>query len=322
MKSLYICHTIYHVLISCIKALLKSDCIDILLVDTIPNVYELKHRLISAGIFNDIYILSHGNIFNKYTKNSFHLNYIYILYNKNKINEYLKYIKLYDYIYIYNDYSNVGAYLIINKIKYHLIEDGYNLFKNFNVHKDCLKMKPFKMLLYKIFNIPYQIGLSKYIIDIEVNDILDLKTPLCNKIIQRSRKEMMNKLSETSVNIITDIFELSVNVAEDRKSLLLLTQPLIEIGIVSSLRNQLAYYKCILEKYVDDYDIYIKPHPRDSANYKDLFQNKQVHILNKYSPIEILDMKCRIQFDIGVTYSSTAITSLSCCKNKIQILKN
>ncbi|MCU6278976.1 hypothetical protein, partial [Enterobacter quasiroggenkampii] len=61
-----------------------------------------------------------------------------------------------------------------------------------------------------------------------------------------------------------------------------------------------------------NYEVYLKLHPREK---EDIYITENVHRINGNFPFELLAIY-NIQFDIGLTYNSTAINS-SLIKNKI-----
>jgi hypothetical protein len=277
-------------------------------------------KIIETNLFEKVIVMEHYKNFGKKTKNSFHLTYFYILLNRKKIDKQLKFLLLYEKVFIYTDYSNIGAYLLIKRRQYHLIEDGFNMFKEFDVYRLHGKQLFLKKVLYELFNIPYCIGVVSNIIDIEVNDKDNLNTNIGVPILQVPRNELIEKLDEYALDKILYIFDMQICFKENRKKLLLITQPLTETGIVKNVEEQIAYYKAALKPYYNEYDVYIKPHPRDNADYISILENGAVKILDKNSPVEILDYHKDVRFDLALTYSSTSIKSLNCCNN-VKILK-
>ena len=64
MKSLFICHTVYHVYIAMVKQLKENgQNIDILLVDTILDVDNLADDIRRVNVFNNIHVLRREDIF-------------------------------------------------------------------------------------------------------------------------------------------------------------------------------------------------------------------------------------------------------------------
>lgn len=99
-------------------------------------------------------------------------------------------------------------------------------------------------------------------------------------------------------------------------NVLLLTQPLFKDNMVDYMQDQIDIYKDMINKYIKDYKVYIKPHPRDDFDYKKI--NKDVKIINKNMPIEVLKFNSNIKFKKAVTIVSSSIKSLNFVEEKIE----
>jgi len=235
-------------------------------------------------------------------------------------------------IYIYNDWTIFGCYLMDKKIRYHLIEDGldafYYLKGNLNLINESYFNKVFypnlkqkiKNVIKKILNCGYEyFGNSKYAIDIEVNDISKIFIPH-DKVIEVPKKELFSRLTIKEKNLIYEIFmNETVEIDDNEKKLLLLTQPLFVDKMISREEYQIKAYKDILNKYGKNYRIYIKPHPRDCTDYKEKLKEYKISIINKNMPTEILDYNKDVKFDLGVTITSSSIRGMNCIKEKIEL---
>lgn len=297
MKKLYICHTIYHLLISIIKVLNSNDDSTIIITTRIKDAIIYKNRLeelcsITVIVVND-YDFKKNNIF--YNDDNFSL--FECMFNNSEI-------------YIFNDFTFIGYYLHKNKLEYNLLEDGYNCLKYPisiapNSFKD--KIKNF------ITNTPRYYGFSKYCKTIEVNDINGLpKDSRLGKYRQQSKQELFNNLSVENKNIILNIFDVQ-KIKIKTPAVLILTQPLENVGY--SEEERYNFYKKVLEEYSSKFNIYIKVHPRDEVDYTNL----NVNIVSKSIPAELLDFVVDNKFEIGITYFSTALESLGCIKNKVYL---
>lgn len=321
-KSIYICHTPYQVLITLVKNINNCEN-DIMLCDTIPNYESLAKNMNER--FEKIYIFKEKEMSKEFNVKKIEKK---IFRTNQTIKMFEKYIdidlKSYQDIYIFNDWTMVGAYLIDNKIRYHLIEDGLNAFyyikENFKNKITFLNPTPaykVKHFMKKMLHIGYDFfGQSKYVIDIEVNDIK--KIYIKNKnIIEVPRAIMFEKLTKKEREEIYSIF--SSNKIKDFKSnkkrMLLLTQPLYKDKFVKSIDEQVDIYDGIIKKYKDRYDIFIKAHPRDDYNYKEKY--KDIILIDKYMPIEILNFVETLSFDLAVTICSSSIETLNFVKKRI-----
>ena len=302
-KNLYICHTVYHVYITLLK---QNDSLNtsIALVDTIQNYKELAEQLQNSGLFCNVIPIDRsyyfGGEYDQFIKNYVNNRLFY-----KKIANRFKWIEEYDRIYIFNDYSEVGDLLELLGKPYHLIEDGLDVFKQFNVYEDIGHGYKFKKNLYKWLKIPYSVGMNSACIDIEVNDKNNLKTSLMRPVVEVKRENLESSVPQDYLNKLYSVFGVK-KVELAGKKLLLLTQVLQEILVVSNDKEQIELYRRALEKYSEDYIIYIKAHPRDKIDYSVFEKEFGAVCLKKEIPMEVYRSIPGMNFDIVITYSSTA----------------
>lgn len=311
MRDIYICHTVYHAYISMLKAFGHEREFGLIIIDTVPKGEQLAAQIESTNIFNDVRFIDRKQIFGgKY--NEYLKNYFLCKYNKRRIDRELRFIKSYSNVFVFNDYSEIGCYLENEGIPYHLLEDGLDVYKQFDVYESIGRGYVIKKLLYLITKIPYSVGMNKCCIDIEINDDKELKTRIKQPIIVVNRKELEK--------IISDEFREKTNnafgVGEIKKidsGILILTQILTELQVVSNEVEQYIYYEKVVEKYSANGRIYLKPHPRDEIDYSKLEDKYNVKLLKKEIPMEVYASLPHIHFNCIVTYSSTAanITGLA-----------
>lgn len=115
--------------------------------------------------------------------------------------------------------------------------------------------------------------------------------------------KMWNALPNEKQKEILDIFNVNIeNINFDGKTALILTQPLYEDNL-ATLEDELKIYDEFFDKF-KDYDIIIKPHPRDQKDYKELYHN--VEVIDKYFPIELLTL-INIKPSVVCSVISTAL---------------
>ena len=218
----------------------------------------------------------------------------------------------YDEIYIYNDTSIVGRYINrINK-KYILLEDGTDCYKK--NHNYIIENNKAKHFFKKIFGIN-ELGSSNNIEYIEVNDKANLEIPN-KKIVENSKKDMFEKLSDSDIKILQNIFLDDINISVLNNKCLIITQPLSEDGFLETENDKIEQYKKILLKLgLKECDVVFKIHPRESTNYSFYFKNS--YVMKENFPIEILNFFPSLKFKYIITISSTAIDLLDNCDKKI-----
>lgn len=102
-------------------------------------------------------------------------------------------------------------------------------------------------------------------------------------------KERWNDLTNEEQEKILEIFNVNIEGIDfNKKTALLLTQPLAESTLnTMDEKEEIEIYNEIIDKF-EDYQIIIKPHPRDTKDFKKIFPN--VKIIDKNFPIEILTL--------------------------------
>ncbi len=102
-------------------------------------------------------------------------------------------------------------------------------------------------------------------------------------------KKLWNNLPTKDQEKILEIFNVNIEGIDfDKKTALLLTEPLAEgSSTVITEEEEMKIYNEIIEKF-SDYQIIIKPHPRDTKDSKKIFPN--IKSIDKSFPVEILTM--------------------------------
>lgn len=314
MKKIYICNAYYHVLITLLKEINNKN-VDIILSDSIPKYKVLGKRILNKNIINNIYYVEEKKI--NLPKEPIFLGKIFHFSNIRKaVTKHLNInFENYDDIIIYNDWTPLGYYLSAAKIKYILYEDGLDLFKkeiytpfNYNLIDRILGFLNLKIL---------SVGESKYIKEIEVNDIQGIAISKKN-IKEVNRIKLMEKTSKENKKLIYDIFiEPSFNL-KNKKNILILTEPLFLDRRVKSESDQISLYRNIIKEVNNDnYNIYIKPHPRDLINYERLVSNN--NIIDKDIPIEVLNFNNNVYFEKAIAITSTSIDGIKFVKERIKL---
>lgn len=201
-------------------------------------------------------------------------------------------------IYVFCDADPVGYYLNQNRIYYHSVEDAQNSL----VHCDAARYDNrnffgLKAFLSKKLNLIFiQNGYGKYCLDMEVNDASAIALP-CPYYKEVPRQPLVDALTEEDRNLllrafVRDMDGLMKKVKEcegkDRK-ILILTDPLCSLDVRERL------FKDIVEKYDKEGQVFIKPHPRDALDYRQIFPGYP--IFDGTVPMELLDFFEGLHFD-------------------------
>lgn len=305
-ETLYIFNTQYQFLIALIKV--KDDGTDSLAIVNRRLDERIQRILIKENIVKDIIHIDES-IF-AFCKSIPQRRELKIrLENFDKVN-------------IFIDHFTIGAYLDKYKIPYNTIEDGYNFFMyEYRDFRDKLFTKEATVQDYKEFikhilfckkNKP---GFGKYCQSIEVNDISVVpKDERYHKFKEVPRKELFENISEERKQLILRVFDVEALSEVKDKSVLILTQPLSIDDLLNGDDKQYGFYKRICDKYLSEgYEVYLKPHPRDSVTYENI---NGVNLIAQTVPMELIEMVSNVKFERIITHSSTAINFLTCGKEK------
>lgn len=321
-KKIYICSTYYHVLIALVRSIHELSQWDILITDYILDGANLATRLTKQNIFAQVFHVAEMHEYK--SPNLWDRIFYFHQKNRARIESQLPLDLLhYQEIIIFHDDIWISHYLKEMKIHYTLLEDSLNCFSliDQSPFAHLIPRLSWKRLIKKITHMGYLYFQDCDCIDfIEVNSIENLKLKKDHKILVRPRQEMFNCLTAKEKSMIFQVFIDSFSI-DCKNNTLLLTQPLFDDHLVSSLEEQKRVYRHILDQYTSSQDlIFVKPHPRDTCHYPNTI------MLNKNFPIEILNFQGEILFNRGITLFSTALSTLDCVENKIflgsEALKN
>lgn len=322
--KLYACCSIYNLLITLVKVLPTNEKVDLLVGTQTPDYETLLPRIEKLDNINHIYIYDSVS----YKKISYKGKIDKLLRSKQKeivyIDNQLKidWQKYKDEIYVFNDFEILGYYLVDKRIHYHLLEDGLNFFTYFHKYYNlpAQTYKGWKVWVKNRLNIlhrPY--GSSQYATDIEVNDLENLEINK-EKVFVVPRKQLFTKLSVEHKKQLYEIFcqcPVTHNAKAGKKTVLLCTQPLYLDGQLQSLEVQRNVYADIVREYDSKgYQITIKPHPRDAADYSALCNEFACWVLDRYFPSEILNFNPDISYDLALAVTTTAIEMLQFVKER------
>ncbi len=289
-ERIYVCHTYYHVYVTYLKELNlpveKRGQATLVLSKMSIDFENLKERVESTGLFEQVIEFDEKKDdyfpeLAKYRKDTGNL--IKNLWNRIRFTK--KFAKLeapfipvnfkeYKEIFVYCDSDPIGFYLNQNRIKYHALEDGLNCLKNYDAarydNRGHFGLKAF--MSEKLNLIFIQNGYGKHCIDMEVNDISAIQYP-CKKYVEVPRQDLVDKLTQDDKNLILQAFvrdmpKLKQQIEESHAAgdkILILTDPLCTLDI----RKQI--FEDVIKMYESEGTIFIKPHPRDELNYREIF---------------------------------------------------
>lgn len=290
-ERIYVCHTYYHVYVTFLKELNlpkeKRGQASLVLSKLSIDFENLKERVESTGLFEQVFEFDEkrDDYFPQLSKYRVDTgNLIKNMYNRIRFtSEFAKLLapfmpvdfKEYEEVYVYCDSDPIGYYLNKNRISYHALEDGLNCLKNYDSarydNRGHFGLKAF--MSEKLNLIFIQNGYGKYCKDMEVNDISLLKYPN-KKYVEQSRQALVERLTQEDKDIILQAFirdmgSLKAQIEESNQvgdKILILTDPLCTLEIREKI------FRDIIEQFEKEGTVFLKPHPRDGLDYRELFR--------------------------------------------------
>jgi len=177
------------------------------------------------------------------------------------------------------------------------VEDGLNCLKNFDAARyDNRGHFGLKAFLSRKLNLIFvQNGYGKYCIDMEVNDISAIRYP-CPQYIQQPRQALVDRLTSEDKALILRAFIRDMdslqaqidagNGMEDK--ILILTDPLCTLDVRERI------FRDIIRMYEKEGTIFLKPHPRDTLDYRGIFA--QYPQFDATVPMEMLNFFPGLRF--------------------------
>lgn len=121
-------------------------------------------------------------------------------------------------------------------------------------------------------------------------------------------KKLWKQKSKDEKKWILEIFNFKENFLTNlkKRNYILYTQPLSEEKFLETEQEKIEVYEKIINKY-NSHKIVIKPHPRETTDYKKYF--KDVEVLDSGYPSQLLEV-LDINFEKSITLFSTAVLNL------------
>lgn len=314
---IYICHTYYHAYVAFLKELalpLKERKHAALMLSSMSNQFEnFGTRAMETGLWEDVLSFDEKKAEDfpelaryKVNQKSLVRNLLQRMQFTRRFAQLEKDcipvdLKSYGEVYVFCDSDPIGYYLNQYKIPYHALEDGLNCLVHFDAarfdNRGHFELKAF--LSRKLNLIFVQNGYGKYCIDMEVNDIKAIEMP-CPSYIELPRKALVERLTQEDKEIILSAFVRDKKGVEEKlalddgtKKTLLLTDPLCDLATRKQIFTDIA------DVYRQQGQIFIKPHPRDLLDYREVFPKDP--IFDATMPMEMLNFFPHLHFDTVVT---------------------
>ena len=314
--TLFFCWSYHHILMAAVKTIVEKRSADIVLINVNNTLTEdIRNQLNMSQIFRKVIYINRDEL-PQYRRANF-IKYIpwrygnLAKYYDGKINTDLR---DYEAIFSFYDFDELTVFLQIKRIKFNLIEDAIGFYRKDKL--DSKTFKPFKRWIYprgvdrilqKIHYCYPIYGQEVLCESIEVDNFDNLNRTKYNKdkFVLRPEKKYFERLSDVQKKGIIKIFAPRLELRVSGNAGLLLTEPLYIDGKLKDEREQLSLYQFIVDKYLRDLIVVVKPHPRDRCNYG-LLKCKKI-VLDRKFPSEVISLIPGLEFKKYVTLESSAI---------------
>ena len=246
---------------------------------------------------------------------------VHCLGRPNKMSRVLMFIKLFfvcllnifkaDRVFVFHEVSP-AIFFKLFKLRISLIEHGDINYRN------IADLEFYKGSLYAFIKVRLMkqlyVGESSVFDEIYLKELHEAPLALKNKARHLDLLYLGGSLTMDERSIVNSIFLFdsdAYNSADFIDSVLLITQPFSELGIVSE-EVKLTAYKIALENIKTP--VVIKPHPKETTDYGLHFPDAL--ILNSVTPLEVFYVN-KVEFDKAITLNSSAIRSVYCKKRII-----
>lgn len=313
-ERIYVCHTYYHVYVTCLKELAlpgEEQGKATLLLSTMSNDFgNLIDRAKLCPLFEEVLMFDEKEDVYFEQLKKYHVNRGNLLLNMLARIKYTKlfgrlqepYVpvdfKQYGDIYVFCDSDPIGYYLSYKKIHYHAVEDGLNCIQYYDTarydNKGHFALKAWMAGKNLIF---IQNGYGKYCLDMEINDMSVVPYP-CKKYIEVPRAALVDRLTKEDKDILIRLFLENIDEllgqleSGEKDKVLVLSEPLCDLTVRKRI------FSDIIKEYGEidgkKAQILIKPHPRDILDYKKEFPDNIV--LSGMFPMEILNFIPNLSF--------------------------
>lgn len=262
-----------------------------------PNFMELE------TIFDQVIVVEQSKIVKQIgTIENDVLDYFDKLFKKQSIN-------ICDFAEIYNGCSHnyLGIYLVKRNISFHLVEDASGLLSRpailVNIEKNLFHAKHVIAEKYGLYNGQNKLIKKKYCnLNTQVEGFYD------EKAVHFDLVSYLKDLPEEFIKKLLNFFNVDYNYDFQKDTAMIFTQHFANLNIMS-FEDQVLIYQLLVDYFLNDYNLVIKPHSDDLVYYDKLFPGSYV-IRDKF-PSELLPFIVKQRPKLGCTISSTVIYNIS-----------
>ena len=304
MGNIYLCHTLYHVLIALVRALRERPMASrLVLSESIPDAAALRQRLLDGcpGLWEDITVV------NEETLDAQNAESVFFRLRHPGRKPYFSLPKE-GRVYISNDWSALGRYLQRERRGYTLCEDTCGGTLDPDQHLlDAQRAGPKGRYQYW--------GDSPCCRTVESEDAARCTLFGPDKLANFSARALLAGLSEEEKSIVRAVFLTQPLPENTAGATLLLPRSFVLDGLMEQAEQD-AMFRAVAKKYADG-PLFVKTHPRDPTDYGALFPGAV--ILPRTMPSEVLTFCLPFRFRRAVTVQSWVLRGFTAAEENIFI---
>lgn len=329
-KEIFVCEAPYNIYIPLLKAVYNyrnNIKTIIILTDDICDNKELAQRVSLLKFIDKVIYIEYKkefrnpkSVFIKKVKLVFYKKKLLAVFDK-KYNIYQKYYRILknSRINLFWGYHPLSRYLMIKHDNLKFIEEGNGVYYVNRKHRLL------KSVIRKIIGLPDINGTGKNVKEVEVSYPDKLIKELQKKAVFLNIEKLERNLTTQEKHEIlslyfNDEYKFEESYLKENNLAIIITQPFSEDGDLTENAKIKIYGKVIENLSLKHYKILIKAHPREKTDYAKIFDNKNVIILPKSFPLELINLFDN-KVNLGITISSTALKNLNCVEKKIYLKK-
>ncbi len=312
----FVASTVYHLYLIICKLLQdnnynleeKQDNLLMIIEEATPKIKALIHNIEASVFFSRVVFIPHkrvqksliGKYHYKFNRSKMVKELDLLIPSLKKEEDFIKHSD----IYICNtDPAMNYLYLKYKYKKFYMIEDGCSTYQNKPSLDEYIKR-------YFFDNAFITNGYGKEIKTIYALHPNQLSNTLQAKSEEIKTTEVSKNLNDQMKREIFQLFNLNYDHIEDNsKKALIITQPLTEDKWLFTEEDKVAIYRSVIAQIPNNYQVFIKTHPREKTDYALYFKN--AIIIPSQFPIEIMNLDRKTHFHIGYTLFSTALNNLN-----------
>lgn len=301
MGAVFICHTLYHVLIALVRTLRGRPGRSTLVLSLcVPQADALRARLLDAApeLWDEILLVDEEKLDAQNSESSF--------YRLCRPGRRPYFVLPKGTVYISNDWSALGRYLQRERRVYTLCEDTFGGTLDPDQHLlDAQRAAPAGRYLYW--------GDSPCCRTVESEDAARCRIFGADKLVTLSKAQLLESLTDEEKAVVRAVFLREPLPENTAGATLLLPRSFVLDGLMEQ-PEQDAMFLAVAEKYCAD-PLFIKTHPRDSTDYGALFPHAV--ILPRTMPSEVLNFCLPFRFARAVTVQSWVLRGFTAAEEKV-----